>query len=65
MSAHVDVELFDAEAIEDEAGEGESGEDEVAVDEAANDDGGDGEPVVDPEADTIMVTSTVKTPDPS
>ena len=67
--AHVDVELFDAEAIEDESGDDESGEDEAAEDEvaveAAADDGGDDEPVVDPEAETIMVTSTVKTPDPS
>lgn len=68
--AQVDVELFDAEAIEDEAGEDEAAVDDEAIEDAAGVeeaavDGGDDEPVADPEADTIMVTSTGKTPEPS
>ena len=63
--AHVDVELFDAEAIE-RAGEDESGEDEArSIRRPSTTAGRRNEPVVDPEADTIMVTSTGKTPDPS
>jgi cell division septum initiation protein DivIVA len=68
--AQVDVELFDAEAIEEVAGEEVAGEEvagqaEASEGEAIEEGVAVDEPVADPEADTIMVTSTGKTPDPS
>jgi cell division septum initiation protein DivIVA len=68
--AQADVELFDAEAIEGEAGDDEASDDGAGGDEPIEgepieDEGAVDEPVADPEADTIMVTSTGNTPDPS
>jgi cell division septum initiation protein DivIVA len=63
--AQVDVELFDAEAIEEVAGEEVAREAEASEGEAIEEGVAVDEPVADPEADTIMVTSTGKTPDPS
>jgi len=59
---HADVELFDAEAIDAEADD-DAGDDEAADAAAGGDD--EHEPAADPEADTIMLTATGQTPDPS